>query len=249
MTHIVSRTHRGSFPIALQAGFLGASLLACAKAPEPLESHASPTATQVFTYHEPGPSTGRVERVIDARGGEALRGRTELRRPAWSTDVVEDVTLDPAGQLVEAVIATKDGAGTSLRVTLDRPGESVRIEGQGGAVSFRVPADAPWIYGPGVDGTRDLPSTPVAGWIGHRAAQSAPFVRTIDVARRTSYRVPSDQVAFPGDGETTIALGSDAFDVSRGFVQEARLTDLGIRLTRMDHLFSASDPARRGRAE
>jgi hypothetical protein len=221
------------------AGLLGVGLLACSQAPAAVSS-AAPTTVQELGYRDQGGSTSEVQRLTFAPGDEMLHGRTELHRGAGTTEIVEDVHVDGAGSLMWAVVTT-GGSGderAKTRIVFERASQTVRVESRDEVVHFQVPADAPWVYGPAEDGTGPT-TTPVAGWIEHRATQAASFVRLIDVARRMSYRVPSDQVAFALENETMVVLRSDSIEVGDGFVQEVRLTDLGIRLTRIDGRLSA----------
>ena len=194
--------------------------------PAPRATTAEDAHLRVYPFAGTGGSS-RIERRVSAGGGEDLRGKTTLTRAAEA--LRETALLAPSGRLLHAEIELP-----GARFVLDPGTATVRIERVGAApMSWRVPADAPWVYRAG-SGRRGLIASPLAGWVAMRAAASATVVRVIEPERRRSYLVPIDQVVVATELGTTVVLGDDAIDADDRFVTEVRLIERDITLRRVD---------------
>jgi hypothetical protein len=215
------------------AGF-GLLLLALACTPEaPLAAGAQPLVAQVFDYAGPaGTSHVTLQRASD--GVESLHGRTDVApgpKPAH-IGMEETATLDASGRLRQAEIVTRDaGAPVSYRLNPSRA--TVRIERAGAApIEWRVPNDAPWLYGPTLDASGQQVVTPVSAWIALRATQAGSVVRVLEPERQESHLMSIDQLAVVTEHGKTVALGFGA-DVDDRFVSELRWVEGCVGLSRV----------------
>lgn len=221
-----------SAPVAL----LAIVLSACATAPDTCPSPSPPRPpSEAIVFVSGAGSVARVTRVAGPDGSETLHGETEL---ALNADVrrclVEDVTLDAGGHLLQADItasASCDGE-PSFHAHLDPASGVARIATEAGVTETVAPQGAPWIYTP-----EALPgcaaTTPVAAWVAMRAAAVAPSLTLIELEKRRAWRTPRDQVVVPTELGTTVVLGSDGAEVGPEFVRRIRLADYGVTLVRI----------------
>jgi hypothetical protein len=202
---------------------VGALALACTSQAPPGVASGAPSAAETYEYGGPaGTSHATRQRASDGR--ESLRGSTAVAIGPTHTVVEERATLDASGQLRQAEIVTH-ADGTPVRYRLDSSRATVRIERAGAEpVEWRVPSDAPWLYGPLSEPSGALVVTPVSIWIALRATQAARVVRVLEPERRESHLVTIDQVAVATEHGQTVALGYGA-DVDARFVTELRLLE------------------------
>ncbi|MDI1479828.1 hypothetical protein [Polyangium sp. y55x31] len=211
-----------------------ASLTAACDAPAGAGDSKGPSkgaAESTFVFAGKRGSAGQAWRSLGPDGTEKLHGETRLMLASGAErQVVEDVTLDVSGRIVSAEITTTSSAPNELPVWLRlAPSEGlVRVVSGSSETSFRVPADAPWVYTALPAG---IPATPIAAWIAKRGADTAPWLRVVSASEARSFLAPLDQVVVRTETGTTVVLGRDAADTDTVFVRDLRLSD-GEVLTR-----------------
>lgn len=204
-----------------------ASLTAACDAPAGAGDSKGPSkgATEsTFVFAGERGSTGQTWRSLGPDGTEKLHGETRLMLASGAErQVIEDVTLDATGRIVSAEITTTSSTPNELPVRLRlAPSEGlVRIVSGTSEKSFRVPADAPWVYTALPAG---LPATPIAAWIAKRGADTAPWLRVVSASEARSFLAPVDQVVVRTETGTTVVLGRDAADTDTVFVRDLRLS-------------------------
>jgi len=205
----------------------------CATAPT-TGAQALPEA-RTFVYGDNAGSQSRVERSIAADGQETLHGETEIAGVGRVARVVEDATIDAAGNLlhVEIALFSRCNEQADKRLSFDRARGLVEIRTVDHSERWRVLADAPWAILPPADAMGRVVATPISAWIALRAATGG-SVRVIDTDRRWTYVTPTDQIAVATEEGTTVALGNDGVDAGKDFVDALRLNEAGITLKRID---------------
>jgi hypothetical protein len=188
-------------------------------------AQAAPPAAHAYEYAGPaGKSHVLQQRSND--GIESLRGSTDVTAgPRLAHIVLEEAaTLEPSGLLRTAEIVAH-AAGTTVTYRLEPNRATVRIEREGHeAIEWRVPSDAPWLYGPALGASGELVVTPVSAWVALRATQAGGVVRVLEPERRESHLVMVDQLAVATEHGKTIALGYGA-DADERFITELRLLE------------------------
>ncbi|TKD10124.1 hypothetical protein [Polyangium fumosum] len=188
-------------------------------------------AEATFVFAGKRGSTGQASRSVGPDGTEKLHGETRLMLASGAErQVIEDVTLDARGRIVAAEITTTSSTPNEPPVRLRlAPSEGlVRIVSGSTETSFRVPADAPWVY---TALPAALPATPIAAWIAKRGADTAPWLRVVSASEARSFLAPLDQVVVRTETGTTVVLGQDAADTDAVFVRDLRLSS-GESITR-----------------
>ncbi|APR75045.1 Hypothetical protein A7982_00391 [Minicystis rosea] len=206
---------------------LSISLSGCAS---PRSSAKEAVRAETYSFSDGGGAVGNVFRAVAADGAEALRGVTEVQAGGHTLRIAEDATIDAAGHLVRAEIVITRGCDgpTEEHVTFDRARGTVISATPGGDVEWSVPRDAPWAIAPL---TRGGP-TPIAAWIGARAASDGESVRVIRADRRSSYRSPADQMVILHERGATVLLDDTVAETDTAFVHDVRALDGGAPLGR-----------------
>jgi hypothetical protein len=214
----------------LARGLAAAALLGLPACAAPRSAAPDGVRAETYAFTGDDGATGTVFRAIAAGGAEALRGVTDVPAPGGARRVTEAATLDGAGRLLRAEITVTRGCDgiVEQHLVLDRARGLVQADTPGGVVSWPVPTDAPWVVEPLAPGA----VTPIAAWIGARAAASGDRVRVIRPGRRGSYRAPSDQVAVAHERGVTVVLGESVADVDAAFVEGVRPIAGGSALAR-----------------
>jgi hypothetical protein len=224
-------------------GLVAAAVLVLSACASPRASAPDPVRAEAYSFEDGAGSTGSVFRAIAADGAEALHGVTDVITADGARRIVEDATLDAQGRLVRAEIVVTRGEGGAIEehVQLDRARGTIRAATPGGTVEWPAPLDAPWAIEPLARGA----ATPIAAWIGARAAASNASVRVIRADQRTSYRAPAEQVAIPHELGATVILGDASAEADASFVRGVR-PEGGSALTRRDHGVTALSCASAG---
>lgn len=204
----------------LARGLAAAALLGLSACAAPRSAAPDGVRAETYTFTGESGASGTVFRAIAEGGAEALRGVTEVPAPGGIRRVTEAATLDAAGRLARGEITiTRACDGTvEQHLVLDRASGVVQADTPGGVVSWPVPTDAPWVVEPLAGGA----TTPIAAWIGARAAAAGDRVRVIRPGLRGSYRTPSEQVAVAHERGVTVVLGDSVADVDAAFVDGVR---------------------------
>jgi hypothetical protein len=204
---------------------LGVLALACTPEARRATEAVTPSAAQAFEYAGPA-GTSHVFQQRSNDGLESLQGSTDVTSgPRLAHIVLEEAaTLERNGQLRSADIVLH-AAGATVRYRLEPSRATVHIERAGReAIEWRVPSDAPWLYGPTLGESGELVVTPVSAWIALRATQAGGVVRVLEPERRESHLVMIDQLAVATERGKTIALGYGA-DADERFITELRLLE------------------------
>lgn len=190
-------------------------LPACAS---PMSAGPDAVRAEMYAFASEHGASGGVFRAVAASGAEALRGVMDVPAEGGSLHVVEDATLDAGGGLVHADIRVTRGSGGPVEehLVIDRARGEVRADTPGGVVTWSVPTDAPWAFEP----LARTSATPIAAWIGARAAAAGGSVRVIRADQRTSYRTPGEQVAVRHEAGTVVILGDAVADIDGRFVRD-----------------------------
>jgi len=194
-----------------------------------LESRRSSAHTFVFSGAGLNASS-RVERTVQADGGELLRGSTEVT-PAGAAQrlvLTERAEISAEGRLLLATAELRLGppggatAGTVLRsVRVDAVRGRVTVNDGGGERAFGVATGEPWIYRSLFTDLAPQASdaTAVQAWVARRAGQASTRLRDIDVVAHTSHATPTDQVLFADGRSVWVVIGDEAVETDDDFVR------------------------------
>jgi hypothetical protein len=171
---------------------------------------------------------------MESGAGERLLGLTEL---ASGERLVEDVTIDESGRLVEGVATlTAAGSTAATRVVLHPGLGSATLTTPVLNLEWSVPNDLPWVWAPVLTARAQARpiATPLDAEVVFRAAAAGRPVRLLDLGALAHHSVTADQMVIPDGDAATVLLASDVIDFENGSPRQLHLSALDQTLDIID---------------